>query len=89
MPRDTLRTMRLLERQTGGEICLTADLLYQNLPRYAILSHTWGDDGEEVSYTDLVQGFGDAQGWLPEDPVLYRASCKGRFAILMGRHLLH
>lgn len=50
--------MRLLERQTGGEICLTADLLYENLPRYATLSHTWGDDGEEVSYKDLVEGLG-------------------------------
>jgi len=48
--------MRLLERQTGGEIRLTDDLLPENLPPYAILSHTWGDDSEEVSYADLVAG---------------------------------
>ena len=50
--------MRLLERRTGGEIYLTADLLYENPPRYAILSHTWGDDDEEVSYTDMVKSLG-------------------------------
>ena len=48
--------MRLLERRTGGEIRLTADLLPENLPPYAILSHTWGDDSEEVSHADLVAG---------------------------------
>ena len=50
--------MRLLERQTGGEICLTADLHDDDLPRYAILSHTWGDESEEVSYADFVHGVG-------------------------------
>ncbi|KAL9612605.1 MAG: hypothetical protein Q9167_002811 [Letrouitia subvulpina] len=27
-----------------------------NIPRYAILSHTWGADGEEVTFKDLMEG---------------------------------
>jgi hypothetical protein len=44
--------MRLLERQNEGDFRLTANVLDRDLPRYAILSHTWGDDSEEVSYED-------------------------------------
>ncbi|KAF2820786.1 HET-domain-containing protein [Ophiobolus disseminans] len=29
-----------------------------NIPRYAILSHTWGTDGDEVSFADLQTGGG-------------------------------
>ena len=50
--------MRLLERQNEGDFCLTTNVLDRDLPRYAILSHTWGDDSEEVSYRDLVEGSG-------------------------------
>ena len=50
--------MRLLELQSDGSFCLTANLLDGDLPRYSILSHTWGDDGEEVSYEDLMEGSG-------------------------------
>jgi hypothetical protein len=45
--------MRLLERQNESDFRLTANVLDRDLPRYAILSHTWGDDSEEVSYEDL------------------------------------
>ena len=27
-----------------------------NIPRYAILSHTWGEDGEEVTFKDFLEG---------------------------------
>ena len=30
----------------------------KNIPRYAILSHTWGADGEEVTFKDLMEGSG-------------------------------
>src|SRR5947207_2310346 len=33
--------MRLLERQNEGDFRLTANVLDRDLPRYAILSHTW------------------------------------------------
>ena len=46
--------MRLIERRNGGSFSLTRDLV-DNIPPYAILSHTWGVDGEEVSYQDLSE----------------------------------
>ena len=49
--------MRLLEIKQNGELELTNDL-YDNIPPYAILSHTWGVDNEEVTYKDLVEGTG-------------------------------
>lgn len=45
--------MRLLKRQPDGTFSLTADLV-DGVPRYAILSHTWGSDDEEVSFTDII-----------------------------------
>jgi hypothetical protein len=29
-----------------------------DIPRYAILSHTWGADSEEVTFKDLIRGTG-------------------------------
>jgi tetratricopeptide (TPR) repeat protein len=49
--------MRLLEYK-NGEISLTADLV-TNRPPYAILSHTWGPDDEEVKFKDLAEGTGE------------------------------
>ncbi|KAM7184184.1 hypothetical protein V8F20_012322 [Naviculisporaceae sp. PSN 640] len=48
--------MRLLNQTPADEIHLTKDLLDHEIPRYAILSHTWGN--EEVLYQDLVKGAG-------------------------------
>jgi len=45
--------MRLLERNDAGEIRLT-DYLLADLPPYAILSHTWGN--EEITFKDLADG---------------------------------
>jgi hypothetical protein len=50
--------MRLLERQNDGRFYLTANLLDDDLPPYAILSHTWGQDSEEVTFEDMVEGSG-------------------------------
>jgi hypothetical protein len=50
--------MRLLERNNDGEFSLTKDFLSGKIPEYAILSHTWGADTEEVTYRDLVDGTG-------------------------------
>jgi hypothetical protein len=47
--------MRLLEIKSPGEFSLTKDLI-DNIPLYAILSHTWGEDEEEVTFNDLVTG---------------------------------
>jgi hypothetical protein len=42
--------MRLLERNNAGNISLTKHLVGDDIPWYAILSHTWGADTEEVSF---------------------------------------
>jgi len=49
--------MRLLKLEADGEFSLTKDILYPTTP-YAILSHTWGEDEEEVSFEDLRDGGG-------------------------------
>ncbi|KAJ1337217.1 hypothetical protein MN608_00068 [Microdochium nivale] len=49
--------MRLLHRLPDGSLSLTRDLL-DNIPPYAILSHTWGDDDQEVTFSDIRNGTG-------------------------------
>jgi hypothetical protein len=49
--------MRLLERNNTGEFSLTKDFIGDDVPRYAILSHTWRE-GEEVTFKDLTDGTG-------------------------------
>jgi len=44
--------MRLLQVNENGEFKLTDDLI-GNIPPYAILSHTWGEDHDEVNFKDL------------------------------------
>jgi hypothetical protein len=50
--------MRLLEYNHNGELSLTKDFIGSEIPEYAILSHTWGADTEEVTYGDLMDGTG-------------------------------
>lgn len=52
--------MRLLKLMAIGEFRLTKDLIY-NIPPCAILSHTWGDDDDEVTFKDLTEGFGNSK----------------------------
>ncbi|KIW39582.1 uncharacterized protein PV06_08183 [Exophiala oligosperma] len=47
--------MRLLKFDGQGEPKLTGDLL-DTIPPYAILSHTWGYDRDEVNFDDLTYG---------------------------------
>ena len=44
--------MRLLQYNNDGEFSLTQ--FFDDIPRYAILSHTWGL--EEVTYRDMMEG---------------------------------
>jgi hypothetical protein len=46
--------MRLLNRDDAGKISLVTFDDDENVPPYAILSHTW--DREEVSFEDMVEG---------------------------------
>ncbi|KAH9204506.1 heterokaryon incompatibility protein-domain-containing protein, partial [Leptodontidium sp. 2 PMI_412] len=52
--------MRLLriERDCAGQLSLTEDFVGDNIPKYAILSHTWGPDTEEVTFQDLMNRTG-------------------------------
>jgi hypothetical protein len=49
--------MRLLKYSESGKLSIHS---FDNdaIPPYAILSHTWGADGEEVTFADLVKGDG-------------------------------
>jgi hypothetical protein len=50
--------MRFLQGNSNGDFSLTKDFVGENIPEYAILSHTWGADTEEVTYRDLMDGTG-------------------------------
>jgi hypothetical protein len=51
--------MRLLECRSTGEFVLTKDFVGSDeIPRYAILSHTW-TEGQEVTFKDLTDGTGN------------------------------
>jgi hypothetical protein len=49
--------MYLLSFSTADEVVLT-EFVGHNIPRYAILSHTWGLEEEEVSFKDLIEDAG-------------------------------
>lgn len=52
--------MRLLTWSDDGALTFTADLGSKDtIPSYAILSHTWGEDQEEVTFDELQRGCGD------------------------------
>jgi hypothetical protein len=54
--------MRLLQCSGDGEFSLTDDFANQDkIPPYAILSHTWGSDEDEVTFEDLADGTGKAK----------------------------
>lgn len=49
--------MRLLRVDDNGEFSLV-EYVGRNTPPYAILSHTWGDKEEEVTFQDMTEGKG-------------------------------
>jgi len=50
--------MRLLQLDDKGE-CGLVEFVGNDIPRYAILSHTWGVDGDEVTFQDLMNSRGN------------------------------
>ena len=52
--------MRLLKLEDHNEFSLI-EFIGDKIPRYAILSHTWGADGEEVTFKDLMKGTGKSK----------------------------
>ena len=54
--------MRFLKRENTGEFSLTNYLVRDDaIPRYAILSHMWGADTEEVSFKDMIDATGTSK----------------------------
>jgi hypothetical protein len=53
--------MRLLYYTSGGELAWTKDFIGDDeIPSYAILSHTW-DEGQEVTFDDLIKNGGKSK----------------------------
>lgn len=49
--------MRLLRADDSGELSFV-EYAGRETPPYAILSHTWGADGDEVTFRDILEGGG-------------------------------
>jgi len=49
--------MRLLQLHADGDLSFI-ERVGTSIPSYAILSHTWGPDNEEVIFKDLIEGKG-------------------------------
>ena len=68
-------TMRLLKREPNGELVLTQHN-DRNVPLYAILAHTWGE--EEVTFQDVEAGTGKSKaGWEKIDFCAAQAAADG------------
>ena len=52
--------MRLLRLEDDGEFSLV-EFVGNNIPHYAVLSHTWGADYEEFTFKDIVKGTGKSK----------------------------
>jgi hypothetical protein len=68
--------MRLLRLQDDGSYSLTEFI--HSIPAYAILSHIWVNDEDEVSYWDVIQGTGSGKaGYAKLRFCAERAACHG------------
>jgi hypothetical protein len=52
--------MRLLKLKDDGEFSLI-EFIGDNIPRYAIFSHIWEADGEEITFKDLIKDTGKSK----------------------------
>jgi hypothetical protein len=53
--------MGLLERNNAGELSLSKDFIGDDIPEYAVLSHTWGADTAEATFKDMMDGTGEGK----------------------------
>jgi hypothetical protein len=53
--------MRLLTLNPRGQLILTKNFVEKDIPPYVILSHTWGEDSDEVTLNDLENGRGKSK----------------------------
>jgi hypothetical protein len=70
--------MKLLKIGDNDALSLVEYHGTTSLPPYAILSHTWGADSEEVTYHDLVYGTSSAKsGYSKLEFCIYQARQDG------------
>lgn len=50
--------MRLLQLDQNGSFSFTVDFSEAEIPKYAILSHTWAEDNQEVTFNDIKTNAG-------------------------------
>jgi hypothetical protein len=79
--------MRLLKLHDNDELILI-ERSGDSTPEYAILSHTWGPDGEEVTYEDLKTGVGEDKPGYTKVQFCAKPGQDRRSTILMDRLLL-
>ncbi|CAD6441400.1 6ba9a8d4-dbe1-4fdd-98f0-a61d64fc5e7e-CDS [Sclerotinia trifoliorum] len=53
-----LSIMHLLEYDDRGHFGLIRNIASSDIPKYAILSHTWGADKDEVTFQDIIKSKG-------------------------------
>ena len=53
--------MRLLQRLPDNSGISLVEHVGNNIPPYAILSHTWGLDDDEVTFKDITKGRGNSK----------------------------
>jgi hypothetical protein len=53
--------MRLLQRLPDDNGFSLVEYFGKEIPPYAILSHTWGPDGNEITYKDMMKGTGQSK----------------------------
>jgi hypothetical protein len=61
--------MRLLKYGECGQLTITADLVGEDtIPPYAILSHRWGEDTEELAFEDVAGNAGRDESGCKQIP---------------------
>ena len=80
--------MRLLQLLANGEISLARDLI-EHVPPYAILSHTWGSDEEEVTFSDLRAGVGRTKAGFQKIRFCGEQAARDGLHYFLGGYLLY
>ncbi|TFK55908.1 HET-domain-containing protein, partial [Heliocybe sulcata] len=73
--------LRLVDTTT---LTLTEHRDPQNIPHYAILSHTWGNDDEEVTFQDILNANGKPPASIARRPGYLKLVCSCTIARASG-----
>jgi hypothetical protein len=79
--------MRLLKLKDGEPVL--RDFAGTDLPAYAILSHTWGPEDEEVSFYDIVSGTGRAKRALQGEEKVFGSQHKSTLKTISNLGVLY